>query len=167
MNLWLALHFPNAARRSGVTPILRKAASELEAYFTGRLRAFSLPVELAGTSFQVSVWEQVGRIPFGATASYGEIARAVDSPSAVRAVGGAQGANPVPIVIPCHRVIGADGTLTGYGGGLATKKWLLDHEDALAAAAARPERPQVLRRSSLVPTLYGKPPVRRPPRPRV
>jgi methylated-DNA-[protein]-cysteine S-methyltransferase len=165
MNLWLALHFPNAPRRSGVTPILRKAATELEAYFTGRLRAFSLPVELAGTPFQVAVWEQVARVPFGATSTYGDIARGVASPSAVRAVGGAQAANPIPIVIPCHRVIGADGALTGYGGGLAVKKWLLDHEEALALAAEPPARPPV-RRASADPAVSGKPPTRRPPRPR-
>ncbi len=131
MNVWLALQFPEATRRHGVNPILRKAASQLEAYFTGGLRSFSLALELAGTDFQRAVWSAVGDVPFGATVSYGEVAAAVCRPRAVRAVGAAQAANPIPIVIPCHRVIGCDGALTGYGGGLGTKQWLIEHEQAL------------------------------------
>ncbi|RMD83231.1 MAG: methylated-DNA--[protein]-cysteine S-methyltransferase, partial [Candidatus Dadabacteria bacterium] len=128
MAVWLALHFPRAARRSGVSPILRKAATELEAYFTGGLTSFSVPLDLRGTPFQLAVWKAVQAIPYNETRTYGEIARAVGRPKAVRAVGAAQAANPLPILIPCHRVIGADGTLTGYGGGLEIKRWLLEHE---------------------------------------
>lgn len=128
MNVWLALHFPEAARRAGVNPILRKAAAQVEAYFTGRLRAFSIPVEPVGTEFQTAVWKRVAEIPFGATESYQDVARDIGSLSAVRAVGAAQAANPLPIIVPCHRVIGADGDLTGYAGGLPIKRWLLDHE---------------------------------------
>jgi O-6-methylguanine DNA methyltransferase len=131
LNLWLAMHFPNATRRRGMSPILRKAATQLEAYFTGGLRAFSLPLDLAGTPFQVAVWQTVAAIPFAETRSYRDVAISVGKEKALRAVGAAQGANPVPIVVPCHRVIGSDGKLTGYGGGLPTKRWLLDHEREL------------------------------------
>jgi methylated-DNA-[protein]-cysteine S-methyltransferase len=141
MNHWLAQHFPNAACRRGDSPILRKAAAQLEAYFTGSLRSFSLSAELAGTPFQLTVWRLVADIPFGDTRSYGDIARGIGNPNATRAVGAAQGANPLPIVIPCHRVLGTDGDLTGYGGGLATKHWLLEHERALAGGALPAPRP--------------------------
>ncbi len=128
MNVWLALRFPMASRRVGVTPILRKAASQLEAYFTGGLTEFSLPLDLRGTPFQLAVWRAVATIPYNRTSTYGDIARAIGRPRAVRAVGAAQAANPLPIVIPCHRVIGSNGSLTGYGGGLDAKRWLLEHE---------------------------------------
>jgi methylated-DNA-[protein]-cysteine S-methyltransferase len=104
----------------------------LRAYFGGALDAFAgLPVEPAGTSFQRRVWTAMRRIPPGRTASYGDLARAIGTPSAARAVGAASGSNPVGIVIPCHRVIGSDGTLTGYGGGLDRKQWLLRHEGVM------------------------------------
>ena len=98
-------------------------------YFQGELNAIdTLPVEAAGTPFQREVWQALRSIPCGTTASYGELARHIGRPSAVRAVGLANGSNPIPIVVPCHRVIGANGSLTGYGGGLERKRWLLAHE---------------------------------------
>lgn len=103
----------------------------LAAYFAGELHAIDdLPVETAGTAFQRTVWRALRDIPCGATISYGELARRIGKPDAVRAVGTANGANPIGVVVPCHRVIGANGTLTGYGGGLHRKRWLLDHERA-------------------------------------
>lgn len=99
------------------------------AYFDGELEALTeLPVMFEGTAFQRAVWSALRKIPCGETRSYGELARAIGRPRAVRAVGLANGANPVGIVVPCHRVIGANGTLTGYGGGLHRKRWLLEHE---------------------------------------
>ena len=118
--------------------ILALAVSELRAYFTDLASddntaapfCFTVPLDLRGTSFQRQAWLAVADIPSGATRTYSEIAQAIERPAAVRAVGAANGANPLPIIIPCHRVIGADGTLTGYGGGLPLKRWLLDHEGA-------------------------------------
>jgi len=101
------------------------AARELNEYFAGSRRAFTIPVAPRGTDFQRAVWSELQRIPFGATISYGELARRIGRPKAVRAVGAANGANPIPIVIPCHRVIGSNGKLTGYGGGLDKKETLL------------------------------------------
>lgn len=98
-------------------------------YFARELDAIdAIPVETGGTVFQREVWKALRSIPCGATTSYGELARRIGHPAAVRAVGAANGANPVAIVVPCHRVIGADGSLTGYGGGIERKRWLLDHE---------------------------------------
>jgi methylated-DNA-[protein]-cysteine S-methyltransferase len=108
------------------------AVTRLGAYFAGRLDALDdIAVDLGGTPFQARVWAALRRIPVGATCSYRELARAVGSPEAVRAVGAANGANPVSLVVPCHRVIASDGTLCGYGGGLPRKQWLLQHERAL------------------------------------
>jgi methylated-DNA-[protein]-cysteine S-methyltransferase len=105
------------------------AARRVRAYFDGELGALDdLDTDTGGTEFQRRVWRGLRRIPVGAAVSYGELARAIGSPAAVRAVGGANHDNPVPVVIPCHRVIGVDGTLTGYGGGLDKKRWLLAHE---------------------------------------
>ncbi len=98
---------------------------ELDEYFAGRLRAFSTPLAFEGTPFQHEVWTELCRIPYGETISYGELARRIRKPDAVRAVGAANGANPIAIIVPCHRVIGADGSLTGFGGGLPVKKALL------------------------------------------
>lgn len=109
-------------------PVLEAAARQLTAYFAGTRRTFDLPLAPYGTPFQNAVWEAVRAIPFGETRSYGEVARAIGRPGAVRAVGLANGRNPWPIVVPCHRVIGADGSLTGYAGGEALKRRLLDHE---------------------------------------
>jgi len=98
-------------------------------YFAGEFSAIDmLPVETAGTSFQREVWQALRRIPCGTSTSYGRLAESIGRPSAVRAVGLANGANPVAVVVPCHRVIGANGSLTGYGGGIERKRWLLDHE---------------------------------------
>ncbi|HYE84689.1 MAG TPA: methylated-DNA--[protein]-cysteine S-methyltransferase [Clostridia bacterium] len=110
------------------TPLLKEAAVQLESYFRGELKEFSLSLEPTGTDFMKQVWEALCEIPYGETASYGEIAEKVGKPKAARAVGLANNRNPIPIVIPCHRVIGADGSLTGYGGGLDLKKRLLDLE---------------------------------------
>jgi len=104
------------------------AASQLEEYFLGERRVFDLEVEPAGTDFERRVWAEVARIPFGATASYGEIAERVGGDAVARAVGSANASNPIAIIIPCHRVVGAGGDLTGYAGGLDRKKWLLDME---------------------------------------
>jgi O-6-methylguanine DNA methyltransferase len=103
----------------------------LRAYLEGRLTGFTVSVDLRGTPFQTRVWRALGEIPYGRTRSYAEVAAAIGRPRAVRAVGAANGANPVPIVVPCHRVIGAGGGLTGYGGGLAMKRWLLVLEGVL------------------------------------
>ena len=104
------------------------AREQLDAYFAGDLEEFDLPLALHGTEFQRRVWDELARIPFAETISYKELALRLGDPKLVRAVGLANGRNPVSIVIPCHRVIGADGTLVGYGGGLDRKRWLLDHE---------------------------------------
>jgi methylated-DNA-[protein]-cysteine S-methyltransferase len=108
---------------------LPTAETLLRRYFGGDLAVLDgIPVELNGTPFQKEVWQALRRIPAGSTISYAELARRIGSPSAVRAVGTANGANPVAVIVPCHRVIGADGSLTGYGGGLERKQWLLAHE---------------------------------------
>ena len=117
---------PNGTNRHN--PVLSEAIRQLRAYFAGDLREFDLPLDLCGTDFQLRVWRQLLKIPYGETRSYSEIAGAIDSPKSVRAVGAANGANPIAIVVPCHRVIGAGGSLTGYGGGLPLKKRLLDLE---------------------------------------
>ena len=102
--------------------------AQLRAYFDGTLHTFSLPLAFTGTPFQREVWEALRQIPYGATCSYAQLAERIGRPDAVRAVGAANGQNPIPIIVPCHRVIGANGTLTGFGGGLPMKKWLLAHE---------------------------------------
>ncbi|MGA9421603.1 MAG: methylated-DNA--[protein]-cysteine S-methyltransferase [Rhodanobacteraceae bacterium] len=107
---------------------LTTAKRQFEAYFDGRLHDFDLALNARGTAFQLQVWAALGTVPYGATASYAEIARRIGKPRAVRAVGAANGANPLAIVVPCHRIIGADGSLTGYGGGLPAKRFLLEHE---------------------------------------
>lgn len=112
-----------------------QARRELEEYFAGRRTVFGIPLAPRGTPFQVRVWEALLRVPHGATATYREIARAAGSPKAVRAVGAALARNPIAIVVPCHRVIGSDGTLTGYAGGLARKRALLDLEAGSAPGA--------------------------------
>jgi methylated-DNA-[protein]-cysteine S-methyltransferase len=107
---------------------LREVRAQLAAYFAGKLLTFDLPLAAQGTPFQQSVWQQLRQIPYGDTASYIELARRLGNPSAMRAVGAANGANPIAIIVPCHRVIGHDGKLVGFGGGLPAKRWLLDHE---------------------------------------
>lgn len=107
---------------------LDQAGRELSEYFAGERERFTIPLVLDGTEFQVTVWEQLLTIPFGATRSYGELAARVGRPGASRAVGRANGDNRLAIIVPCHRVIGANGSLTGYGGGMRRKRWLLRHE---------------------------------------
>jgi methylated-DNA-[protein]-cysteine S-methyltransferase len=116
----------------GAQAIVEQAQSQLAEYFEGRRRAFSLPLDLRGTEFQVRVWQELCRIDYGTTISYRELAARIGRPAAVRAVGAANGANPISIVVPCHRVIGANGSLTGYGGGLPNKRYLLDLEQRVA-----------------------------------
>lgn len=111
------------------------AFAQLRAYFAGELTRFELPLQLAGTPFQNAVWTALRDIPFGETVSYGELAERLGRPTASRAVGAANGANPLPIVLPCHRVVGADGSLTGFGGGIETKRYLLRHERRCAATS--------------------------------
>jgi methylated-DNA-[protein]-cysteine S-methyltransferase len=127
--LWFVDEPPaNAAAEGGVSPF----ASAVRAYFKGEIDALEdLPVETRGTAFETEVWQTLRRIPPGHTWSYRDLAKAIGRPKAVRAVGAANGRNPVSLVLPCHRVIGADGSLTGYGGGLERKAWLLRHEGAL------------------------------------
>jgi methylated-DNA-[protein]-cysteine S-methyltransferase len=115
-------------RRRPDVPVLRAARGQLAAYFAGELRRFDLPLAPAGTPFQQEVWSAIGRVPFGETIAYRELAARVGRPSAVRAVGAAVGRNPLSIVVPCHRIVGADGGLTGYAGGLDRKRALLAHE---------------------------------------
>ncbi len=107
---------------------LQQAIDELRRYLAGEHIQFSCPLDLHGTPFQIAVWQELYRIRYGETRTYAEIARAIGRPSAVRAVGAANGANPIAIIVPCHRVIGSNGSLTGYGGGLPTKAWLLHLE---------------------------------------
>jgi methylated-DNA-[protein]-cysteine S-methyltransferase len=133
-------------RRDGACTFVRSAdpagvASRLASYFDGDLGALAgIDVETWGTPFQQSVWRQLRLIPAGQTRTYAEIARAVGAPTAVRAVGAANGANPVGIVVPCHRVIGSDGRLTGFAGGLPAKRWLLEHESGQRTIAGTTSR---------------------------
>jgi len=107
---------------------LRDVVEQLEAYFNGVLHRFDIVLDQVGSEFQLKVWTALRAIPFGETRTYGQIAKTVRQPKATRAVGLANNQNPIAIVVPCHRVIGANGTLTGYGGGLSKKRWLLEHE---------------------------------------
>lgn len=110
------------------TALLRRAALQLQEYFEGRRQTFELPLAPQGTDFQRAAWQALAAIPFGETRSYAHQAAALGKPTATRAVGAANGRNPLPIVLPCHRVIGANGALTGFGGGVEVKRWLLAHE---------------------------------------
>jgi len=112
--------------------------AQLEAYFAGQLHQFDLPLAPQGTAFQLAVWGHLRQIPYGETISYGELARRIGNPRASRAVGLANGANPLPIIVPCHRVIGADGSLTGFGGGLPIKQQLLALETAAVDSSPSP-----------------------------
>ena len=122
------------ARRS--TPVLDDAERQLDEYFNGTRLAFDLLLDLQGTDFQRDVWLSLADVGFGKTRSYGEQAKRLDRPTATRAVAAANGKNPIPIVVPCHRVVGSNGKLTGFAGGLDTKAWLLDHEFSVRAASA-------------------------------
>jgi|SRR5688572_4203794 len=123
---------PSAARA-----IAQRAASELADYFRGERREFTVPIAPIGTRFQARVWRALRRIPYGETRSYGEIARAIGHRRAARAIGAANHVNPIAVIVPCHRVIGADRALVGYGGGLDKKEWLLRHEAQHALPAGR------------------------------
>ncbi len=121
--------------RHGDHPLLDATAAQLDGYFDGRRKAFDLPLAPRGTGFQQAVWHALASIPYGQTRSYAQLAAHIGHPTATRAVGAANGRNPLPIVLPCHRVIGADGALTGFGGGLPTKRFLLELEGALPASS--------------------------------
>ncbi len=123
----------SAAITPGDNDHLRLTARQVAAYFAGELRRFTVPLDQRGTPFQRNVWDALRRIPHGETRSYADIARQVGSPGAVRAVGRANGQNPLAIIVPCHRVVRADGTLCGYGGGVWRKQWLLEHERGATA----------------------------------
>ena len=111
-------------------PVLAAATAQLAEYFAGRRQEFDIPLDLTGTEFQRAAWSALANVPFGETRSYRQQAEAIGRPKAVRAIGAANGKNPVPIVLPCHRIVGSDGSLTGYGGGLPIKEYLLNHEQA-------------------------------------
>jgi methylated-DNA-[protein]-cysteine S-methyltransferase len=139
-----------------VAPHSTAAARRLREYLAGDLDALdALAIDTGGTPFQRSVWAAVRRVRAGETASYGQIACAIDAPAAVRAVGAANGANPVCLIVPCHRIVGADGSLTGYGGGIERKLWLLEHESprsaqlTLGAQPARPAQPGLRARTAV------------------
>jgi len=111
--------------------MLKQAARQLDEYFAGDRREFSVPLDLIGTAFQISVWRSLEAIPFGDTLTYGEIAAQLGKPEASRAVGAANGRNPISIIVPCHRVVGANGSLVGFAGGVEKKAWLLGHEQGV------------------------------------
>lgn len=119
------------------SPLMREALEQFRLYFAGQLQRFDLPLEMIGTSFQKRVWHALCDIPYGETRSYSQLACAIGAPRAVRAVGAANGRNPIPIVVPCHRVIGASGKLVGFGGGLKWKRFLLDLERTHAQRASQ------------------------------
>ncbi len=142
-DLLCGLHFMDAGQLSPVGRAPRSILDPIEAYFDGDLTAIdAIKVTMRGTAFQRLVWTALRQIPAGATISYKELALRIGNPAATRAVGLANGSNPIAIVVPCHRVIGADGSLTGYGGGLDRKRWLLAHEQGVAhlRASAAPAR---------------------------
>ena len=122
------LKFSPISGEAGESPLLKECFKQLDAYFGGKLQSFDLPLAPAGTSFQKRVWEALKTIPYGQTRSYKMLAEAVDSPRGYRAVGLANNRNPISIIVPCHRVVGASGGLTGYGGGLPNKAYLLELE---------------------------------------
>lgn len=124
----ISLRFGDQRRGMPSCPVLEQAAQELAEYFSGARRVFTVPLSLRGTEFQRMVWGQLARIPYGETATYAKVAAEIGKPSACRAVGNANNRNPLPIFIPCHRVIGANGSLVGYAGGVAAKRTLLELE---------------------------------------
>ncbi len=123
---------PSHWHRTAEASALMQARQQLEEYFAGTRETFDLPLRPHGTPFQLEVWWELARIPYGVTISYGELARRIGQPTAVRAVGAANGRNPLPIVLPCHRVIGSNGSLTGFGGGLPVKQYLLSLESRVS-----------------------------------
>lgn len=139
--IWMPLpdarSVPARATENPDHPILTEARRQIDEYFRGDRLVFDLPLDVEGTAFQREVWGALAEIPYGETESYGQLAERVGRPGAARAVGGANGRNPIPLVVPCHRVIGANGTMVGYGGpsedGIAIKRWLLRHESQACA----------------------------------
>lgn len=127
----LAIHFVATQGIAMMNAVVESCIGELDEYFNGKRQCFTVPVAPQGTDFQKQVWQALGGIPFGETASYEEIARVLRHPTAMRAVGAANRANPLPILVPCHRVIRKDGTLCGYASGVWRKEWLLHHEHTL------------------------------------
>lgn len=119
------------ARTEGSSKVLTEAKKQIDLYFSGKLERFSVPIEAAGTNFQKSVWKEIAKLGFGKAISYGEIAAKIGNPAASRAVGAAVGSNPTPLLVGCHRVLGASGKITGFTGakGIKTKAWLLNHEE--------------------------------------
>lgn len=128
---------PGGHENGGPAALVRRLRAELDAYFAGELTKFTVPNRASGTAWQHRVWDALARLPYGTTTSYGALARELGLPSASRAVGAANGRNPIPIIIPCHRVIGANGSLTGFGGGMARKEHLLDLERGALFPAGR------------------------------
>jgi methylated-DNA-[protein]-cysteine S-methyltransferase len=133
---WRHVGLDSADVEPGSSPFLDQTERELDEYFAGDRTSFDVPLELEGTDFQLAAWRALAAIPYGETRSYAEQATRIGRPSAVRAVGAANGRNPVSIVLPCHRVVGSDGALRGFGGGLDVKEWLLRHEAANARSRA-------------------------------
>ena len=139
----IGVYFPTSHREAWLeddghgpaSELLARARRQLTEYFARTRTTFELPLDPAGTIFQREVWDLLRTIPYGTTTSYGELARHLGDPRATRAVGAATGKNPIPIIVPCHRVVGANGYLTGFGGGLDRKRWLLEHEGALLMLA--------------------------------
>lgn len=115
----------------GISPVITQAATQLDEYFAGKRRVFNIPLLFVGTEFQKKVWNALLHIPFGTTISYADLAQRIAMSTAVRAVANANRANALSVIVPCHRVIGADGSLTGYSGGIEVKRWLLEHESHL------------------------------------
>ncbi len=146
------MSFPRGRKQRGIEPgwcesksAFRSVTEQLDEYFQGDRINFSLPLSPDGTEFQQQVWQALLEIPYGHTTSYGDIAKMINRPTAARAVGTANGANPIPIIIPCHRVIGSTGKLTGFGGGISTKKWLLAHEKKYCPAGQSSDLQQSLK----------------------
>ena len=130
LDRWLALYLPTS-EPIATSALLERTRGELSEYFAATRHDFTLPLDLRGSAFYQRVWQALTHIPYGRTVSYGHLARTLGAPKAARAVGAACGANPVPIIAPCHRVLGSDGSLHGFGGGIALKAWLLRHEGVL------------------------------------
>ena len=126
-------HVPRLEEQGTPNGVIEQATRQLGEYFAGTRTTFDLPLEARGSAFEHRVWDALRGIPYGTTTSYGALARRLGDIKATRAVGAANGKNPIPIIVPCHRVVGARGELTGFGGGLDRKRWLLEHEGALMA----------------------------------
>ncbi len=161
-----AATLPGSGWRRDDAPF-REATDQLQAYFEGELTAFDLPLRMAGTPFQRLAWDALRTIPYGTTISYAEQARRIGRPGSSRAVGAANGKNPIALIVPCHRVIGSSGTLTGYGGGLPLKEWLLSHEGCVewaTSAARRDAHPRPAGDGMLTASRAGRSPGRGFPR---